>query len=163
MIGQLEPTFRTSRVNYLGISIRSEHGLFVLVATQVVREFDVLLDELHNDSTSITFSGAYVRADGHQRFLGRPTLAITWGHNKDHRPDLKQLLFILTVTEDGGVLIHFRAADGNTTDVTTHRNTWEMLCQLAGRRDFRYVADCELVSTDNLRYIDQHHGHAIGT
>ena len=136
-------------------------SLALAVATQVVREFDVSLDELHNDSTSITFSGAYVHAGGHQRFLGRPTLAITWGHNKDHRPDLKQLLFILTVTEDGGVPIHFRAADGNTTDVTTHRDTWEMLCQLAGRRDFLYVADCKLVSTDNLRYIDQHHGRFL--
>ena len=29
--------------------------------------------------------------------------AITWGHNKDHRPDLKQLLYILTVSDDGGV------------------------------------------------------------
>jgi hypothetical protein len=35
-------------------------------------------------------------------------LAITFGHNKDHRPDLKQLLFILTVSEDGGVPLHYR-------------------------------------------------------
>lgn len=136
-------------------------NLALAVATQVVREFDVSLDELHNDSTSISFLGAYVRADGRQRFLGRPTLAIVKGHNKDHRPDLKQLLFILTVTEDGGVPIHFRAADGNTQDVDTHRDTWDLLCQLAGRPDFLYVADCKLVSTRNLQHIDQHKGRFL--
>ena len=38
-----------------------------------------------------------------------------------------------------------------------------MLCQLVGRRDFLYVADCKLVSTDNLRYIDQHGGRFLST
>jgi len=137
-------------------------SLALAVAAQVVREFDVSMDELHNDSTSISFLGAYTHADG-RRFLGRPTLAITWGHNKDHRPDLKQLLFILTVTEDGGVPVHFRAADGNTSDVNTHRDTWELLCQLAGRCDFLYVADCKLASTGNMQYIDQHGGRFLST
>jgi transposase len=138
-------------------------SLALAVATQVVREFDLSLDELHNDSTSITLTGAYARADGRRRFLGRPTLAITWGHNKDHRPDLKQLLLILTIAEDGGVPVHFRAADGNTVDVDTHRDTWDLLCQLAGRRDFLYVADCKLASTGNLQYIDQHGGRFLST
>jgi transposase len=132
-------------------------SLALAVAMQVVREFQVSLDELHNDSTTITFTGAYTHADG-RRFLGEPTLTITWGHNKDHRPDLKQLLFILTVAQDGGVPMHFRAADGNTADVGTHRDTWELLCRLAGRRDFLYVADCKLASSGNMNYIADHHG-----
>jgi transposase len=132
-------------------------SLALAVAAQVVREFDVSVDELHNDSTTITFAGAYAQADG-RRFLGQPTLSITWGHNKDHRPDLKQLLFILTVAEDGGVPLHFRAADGNTPDVSTHRDTWELLCRLAGRNDFLYVADCKLASSGNMNYIAENHG-----
>lgn len=135
-------------------------SLALAVAATVVREFNVSLDELHNDSTTVSFVGAYVNADG-RRYLGRPTLAITWGHNKDHRPDLKQLLFILTVTEDGGVPIHFRAADGNTSDDVTHRQTWDLLCQLAGRCDFLYVADCKLATRENMQYIDQHGGKFI--
>jgi transposase len=130
------------------------------VAAHVVREFAVSLDELHNDSTTITFTGAYTRADG-RSYLGQPTLNITWGHNKDHRPDLKQLLFILTVAKDGGVPLHFRAADGNTADVGTHRDTWDMLCQLAGHRDFLYVADCKLASSGNMNHIAQHGGRFL--
>jgi transposase len=132
-------------------------SLALALATHVVREFQLSLDELHNDSTTVTLHGAYTRADG-RRFLGQPTLLITWGHNKDHRPDLKQLLFLLTVTNDGGVPVHFRAADGNTSDVSTHRDTWELLCQLAGRRDFLYVADCKLASSGNMNHIAQHGG-----
>ena len=80
-------------------------NLIIDVVTHVVREFDVSLDELHNDSTTVSFFGDYPDADGEQRFFGKDPPAITWGHNKDHRPDLKQLLYILTVSEDGDVPI----------------------------------------------------------
>jgi len=136
-------------------------SLVLAVATHVVQEFGVSLDELHNDSTTVSFCGAYSNATGQQRFLGRSTLAITFGHNKDHRPDLKQLLFILTVTADGGVPLHFRAESGNVTDDQTHRQTWELLCQLTGRRDFLYVADCKLATSDNMAYLHQRQGRFV--
>ncbi len=136
-------------------------SLVLAVAAHVVKEFDVSLDELHNDSTTVTFWGAYTRATAEQRYLGRPTLAITFGHNKDHRPDLKQLLFILTVTADGGLPLHFRAEHGNVTDDQTHRDTWDLLCQLTGRRDFLYVADCKLATSENMAYLHQHQGRFV--
>jgi len=76
-------------------------SLVLAVAAHVVRKFQISLDELHNDSTTISFFGAYSGFDQERRYLGRPTLAITFGHSKDHRPDLKQLLYLLTVTRDG--------------------------------------------------------------
>ena len=136
-------------------------SLVLAVATHVVKEFGVSLDELHNDSTTVTFCGAYTRADGQQRVFGRPTLAITFGHNKDHRPDLKQLLFILTVTADGGVPLHFRAESGNVADDQTHCDTWDLLCQLTGRRDFLYVADCKLATSENMAYLHQRQGRFV--
>ena len=79
-----------------------DKSLIISVVRHVIREFDLRLDELHNDSTTVTFQGAYTGAyqEGFRR--GIPTLGIKWGHNKDHRPDLKQLLYILTVTDDNG-------------------------------------------------------------
>jgi transposase len=136
-------------------------SMVLAVATHVVKEFEVSLDELHNDSTTITFCGAYTQADGLHRYLGRPTLAITFGHNKDHRPDLKQLLYILTVTADGGVPLCFRAASGNVTDDQTHCDTWNLLCQLTGRRDFLYVADCKLATGENMAYLHQRQGRFL--
>jgi transposase len=136
-------------------------SLVLAVATRAVKEFDISLDELHNDSTTVTFCGAYSQATAEQRYLGRPTLAITFGHNKDHRPDLKQLLFILTVTADGGVPLHFRAESGNVTDDQTHCDTWDLLCQLTGRRDFLYVADCKLATSENMAYLHQRQGRFV--
>lgn len=128
-------------------------SLLTEVVVQAVHEFGVNLDELHNDSTTVTFSGEYRgAAQGHPR-RGKHTLAITHGHNKDHRPDLKQLLWILTVSADGAVPVHYRAADGNTTDDRTHRHTWDTLHQLLGRADFLYVADSKLCTREALTYI----------
>jgi transposase len=128
-------------------------SLVLAIVGHVVKRFRVRLDELHNDSTTITFYGAYLNAAQERRYLGRPTLAVTFGHNKDHRPDLKQLLYILTVSRDGGVPVHFRVQSGNTTDDQTHRETWELLRQLTGRADFLYVADSKLATTENMKYL----------
>jgi transposase len=136
-------------------------SLVLRVAAHVVKEFGLRLDELHNDSTTVSFFGAYLNAALEKQVLGRPTLAITFGHSKDRRPDLKQLLFILTVTADGGVPLHFRAASGNVTDDVTHRDTWDLLCQLTGRRDFLYVADSKLATRENMAYLHQHQGRFI--
>jgi transposase len=131
------------------------------VAAHAVREFDVTLDELHNDSTTVTFSGAYENAERERTLRGRLRLAVTWGHNKDHRPDLKQLLYILTVSRDGAVPVHFRVESGNATDDRSHQATWDLLCKLTGRHDFLYVADCKLATAENMAHIHQHGGRFL--
>ena len=62
--------------------------------------------------------GAYKAADG-TPVAGTPAPAITFGHSKDHRPDLKQLVFILTVSADHAVPVIYRLASGNTSDDPT--------------------------------------------
>ena len=131
------------------------------VVRHVVKEFDVSLDELHNDSTTVSFYGAYEDASEEAKRGKQTRLAITFGHSKDHRPDLKQLLYILTVTDDGGVPLYFTTASGNVTDDTTHRDTWDLLRQLVGHADFLYVADCKLATRENLQYIHNQGGRFI--
>jgi transposase len=135
--------------------------LVLAVVRHVIREFGVRLDELHNDSTTISFFGAYPEAseEGSQR--GRPTPAVTYGHSKDHRPDLKQLLYVLTLSEDGGVPVYFATQSGNTTDDRTHQETWDLLRELVGHAEFLYVADCKLATMDNMSYIDRQGGRFI--
>jgi transposase len=128
-------------------------SLVLAVTRHVLKEFDLKLDQLHNDSTTLTFMGAYRGAFRGRTKRGKETLAIVFGKNKDHRPDLKQLLLVLTVSEDGGVPVHFTVLDGNTTDDQTHRQTWDFLFGLRGSPDFIYVADCKLASKDNMQYI----------
>jgi transposase len=116
--------------------------------------------DLHNDSTTITFHGDYESAENERTLRGRLRLAITHGH-KDHRPDLKQLLYILTVSRDGAVPVQFRVESGNATDDCSPQETWDLLCKLTGRRDFLYVADCKLATAGNMAHLHQHGGRFL--
>ena len=136
-------------------------NLVMDVVTHVVQEFDVELKQLHNDSTTVSFYGDYAAAQQERTVLGQLVPAITWGHSKARRPDLKQLLYILTVSDDGGVPLYFQTSSGNTVDDTTHQATWRVLAELVGRPDFVYVADCKLATTDNLNYIAARGGRFI--
>jgi transposase len=135
-------------------------SLLTRMVLDAVETFDIDLSRLHNDSTSIKLSGAYDTADGQERG-GKPTPAARYGFSKDHRPDLKQLVWMLTVTADGAVPITFRVADGNTADVTTHIATWDALVALTGRTDFLYTADSKLASFDNVAHIHARGGRFL--
>jgi transposase len=131
------------------------------ITQQVIKEFQLELSELHNDSTTVKFYGAYERFEKPVTRRGKKTVAIEHGHSKDHRPDLKQLLYILTISDDGGVPVYFTTNNGNTHDDQTHIPTWDLLRQLVGRADFLYVADCKLASAANLAHIDREGGRFI--
>jgi transposase len=135
-------------------------SLLTRLVLDAVETFDIDLTRLHNDSTSLQLSGAYEHADGHARG-GKPTPAVTHGFSKDHRPDLKQLVWILTVSADGAVPIAVRIADGNTTDAVTHIDTWDGLVALTGNPDFLYVADSKLATFDNAHHIHTRGGRFL--
>ena len=126
----------------------------------VIKEFQVDCSQLHNDSTSITVHGDYTAADGRAR-AGKPTVAATLGHSKDHRPDLKQFVLTLTVSADGAVPLAHRLLDGNTNDDQTHITTWDDLVALVGSPGFLYVADCKLATREQMSHIDSHHGRFL--
>ena len=135
--------------------------LIIAVVRHVIQEFAISLDELHNDSTTVSFYGAYDEAGQESEQRGRPTHAITWGHSKARRPDLKQLLYILTITSDGNVPVYFSSASGNTVDDRTHIGNWDLLHELIGHANFLYVADCKLASSENLSHIATRGGRFV--
>jgi transposase len=135
-------------------------ALLTDVVLAVGQAFALKFEELHNDSTTVSFCGAYRAAWG-RKIRGRTAPAITYGISKDHRPDLKQLLFILTTTNDGGIPVAFRCSDGNTSDSRTHIETWNTLRAVAGRADFLYVADSKLCSRENMDHIDRAGGRFV--
>ena len=135
-------------------------ALLTEVALAVAERFGVNFDECHNDSTTISFCGSYRGASG-RKIRARTAPVITYGHSKDHRPDLKQLLFILTMSADGNIPVAFRCTDGNASDSRTHIETWNTLRGVAGRSDFLYVADSKLCSRENMDYIDRAGGRFV--
>lgn len=135
-------------------------ALLTDVAVAVRRRFGVRFDQLHNDSTTVRFTGQYRQARG-RSIRGKRVPWITYGHSKDHRPDLKQLLWVLSSTRDGGIPVQFRCQDGNTNDTTTHIETWESLKAIVGRADFLYVADSKLCAWENLDHLHRHGGRLV--
>lgn len=135
-------------------------SLMTEIVVHAVSQFDLALSELHNDSTTVTFTGQYPAANG-TAVRGRATHRITRGVNKDYRADLKQLLFVLTTTADGSVPIWAHVDHGNKSDDVTHIGTWETLRKLSGTANFLYVADCKLCSTKNLAHIARQGGRFV--
>jgi transposase len=84
------------------------------VISQAIRQYALELTRLHTDATSLKVYGAYAR-DEHEEGPW-----VTYGYSRDHRPDLKQLLFGLTVTAEG-VPIWGHVTDGNQSDSTEQR------------------------------------------
>lgn len=134
--------------------------LLTEVAVALQRRFDVRFDEVHNDSTTVRFTGQYRQARG-RSIRGKRGPWITYGHSKDHRPDLKQLLVVLSSTRDGALPVQFRCQDGHTSDTTTHIQTWETLRAIVGRPDFLYVADSKLCAWENLDHLHRHGGRLV--
>ena len=127
------------------------HSMMTEAAAAAVRIHNLETDYVHNDSTSVTFSGRY---EGQSL----DAVHLEHGHNKDHRPDLKQIVFGLNITEDGHVPLSYQAYDGATADIATHQTNWDSLRTFLGKIDFTYIADCKLCSRENMQYIDQQGG-----
>jgi transposase len=126
-------------------------SLLTALVLRTVREFAIALGEMHQDTTTATLHGQYADQQPAEK-ADRPP-RITFGYNKDHRPDLKQLLYSITISADGGVPVHAKTYDGNTTDDSVHVDTWDFLCQIVGHPDFLYVADSKLCTRDNMNHI----------
>jgi transposase len=134
-------------------------SLLTAVVLATIRLFQLTLHEMHQDTTSLTFSGEYADQPPAEQ-TNRPA-RIARGHNKDHRPDLKQLLYNRTVTADGAVPIHCKIHDGNTADSKVHKKTWRELCAIVGSPDFLYVADSKLCDRKVMRLIAKRQGRFL--
>jgi transposase len=135
-------------------------ALLTEIVVAMAGAFGARFDELHNDSTTVKFTGQYRQAKG-RSLRGKRAPWITFGSSKDHRADLRQLLYVMTTSSDGGLPVQFRCSDGNTNDATTHIETWDALRKATGRTDFLYVADSKLCTYENMRYIDRHGGRLV--
>ena len=124
------------------------------LVTCFVRAFDLDLQRIHNDSTSIKAHGEYPGKT-------RSGVELKRGKSKDHRPDLKQLVFSLSLSADGAVPVHHKVYAGNRTDDTTHIETWNWIRKITPGPDFLYVADSKLCSDEQLSYLVGQGGRAI--
>jgi transposase len=99
----------------------------------------------HLDTTSFSLTGDYVPdSDEH-------AIAITHGYSKDHRPDLKQAILELMVSQDGGVPLLSKSWDGNVSDTQIFQERVQALIATFRESPSPHylVADAKLYNEDN--------------
>lgn len=136
-------------------ALASERGrsLFFRLALRIIKDFEIQTPRVHFDTTTVTFFGQYVTSRAEPR--------ITYGINKDHRPDLKQLLFGLNISSDGAVPLLHHVFSGNRTDDSVHVRNVDLLRTLLGTGEFVYVADSKLCTTKNLEHVSSYGGRFV--
>jgi transposase len=119
--------------------------LFSELALAVCAHEGIDLRFNHLDTTSFALTGEYIPDSDEQ------AITITHGHSKDHRPDLKQAVLELMVSQDGGVPFVSKSWDGNTSDTAIFQErAAALLTTFQHSPTPRYlVADSKLYNEDN--------------
>jgi transposase len=141
---------------------RSLDAIFEAGPTKIVTELGVrataafALDTTvpSYDTTSTSIWGDYLECEADSP---PPGSVITWGHSKDHRPDLKQFMTELLCV-DRGVPIFGRHLDGNSSDKTSNNVVLSRISSIMAKHGlgpgaFVYVADSAMVTEANLQAI----------
>ena len=117
----------------------SELALAVCEQERIERRFN------HLDTTSFSLTGDYLPDSDEQ------AIAITHGYSKDHRPELKQAILELMVSQDGGVPLMSKSWDGNASDTTIFQERAQaLMATFQGSPTPRYlVADAKLYTEEN--------------
>jgi len=125
------------------------HSFMSEASVAAIRVHDLETKRIHNDSTTVSFAGAYNHQSpeavqlkfGHNKDNQSPeAVQLKFGHNKDKRPDYKQIVFGLNITEDGHVPISYQAFDGNQADVSTMASLSQS-CQKTARKSVDFMND----------------------
>src|SRR4030095_2884262 len=85
--------------------------VFSAIALQALEVYAIPTPWWHQDTTTIALYGAY---EDEPQTPGAPRPA--YGHSKDSRDDLNQVLLSLGVSGDGGVPVRLGLRDGNRSD-----------------------------------------------
>ena len=125
--------------------------VFSAISLKALETYAVSTPWLHQDTTTISLYGAYECETPNPR---GPQPA--YGHNKDGRGDLKQVLLSLGVSGDGGLPLRMGLRDGNTNDSVDVRDAIEESLALGLDEVKGIVADSKAYSQRTLGLCLEH-------
>jgi len=136
--------------------------IFTAVAIKAAYKFQVEMDSIHLDGTSMSVEGEYKKEieerdetkqeTGENKLEIEPemkAIEIVYGYSRDKRPDLKQFIIDMIVTGDGDIPLYLKVDSGNVDDKSVFVErlkefkkqwTFEGIC----------VADSALYTAENL-------------
>jgi transposase len=124
--------------------------IFKEISMRAVSTFGLDCRHVHFDTTSRSVYGDY-------ETYGNDPFEITYGHSKDHRPDLKQFL-ISMLCVDRNVPVFGKIEDGNASDKSVNHDVLSeiskhMATHGLGTGAFIYIADSAAITKKNLEAI----------
>ena len=124
------------------------------IAANAVSVFGVNAKHVSFDTTSVSVHGDYDFYGNENH--GQP-FKITYGHSKDHRPDLKQFMISLLCV-DRTVPIFGKTEDGNGSDKVINNQILSNISRYMANHGieqgaFIYIADSALITPKNLSTI----------
>jgi len=128
--------------------------LFSEIALSVCQQEGIDLRFNCLDTTSFSLTGEYI-SDSDEHAI--EAVAVTYGYSKDHRPDLKQAVLELMVSQDGGVPFLSKSWDGNASDNAIFKErSAALLKEFAASSGPRYlIADSKLYTKKNAPNLAQ--------
>lgn len=101
--------------------------LFTAIAIKAAEKFQVEMNSIHLDGSSIYVHGEYKKDAqlrdevNEKRELNESSsemkaIEIVHGYSRDHRPDLKQFIIDMIVTGDGDIPLYLKIDSGNVDD-----------------------------------------------
>lgn len=129
-------------------------SLFSLVSGQAceLEKVDCTFESLDTTSHSLTGEYAFDDEDSDENII-----KITHGHSKAHRPDLKQVVQEIIVSQDGGIPLACKNWDGNSADTAIFKARSKALVDVFKKSTApKYlVADCKLYHKKNAEFLAQ--------
>ncbi len=146
--------------------IKGLDTIFLVIALNAAKKFNVSLSSSHLDSSSIHVHGEY-KSILPEVIFENPTapetekteesakkcpkqISITHGYSRDHRPDLKQFIIELICSGDGDIPIFLKSASGNQVDSSCFGQI-AVDYQKQIEVDSLIVADCALYTESNIK------------
>jgi transposase len=131
-----------------------EHGvtpLFAGIATDAMKKLGRQPKDAHLGSSTFHVHGGY--NSGQEEGA---VLHLTYGHSKDHRPDLPQAALQLIADHLSGIPLHMEVLNGNSSDSTAFRLTLETFsAQLKLTGVERIIADSKLYCQQTLEVLSE--------
>ena len=129
-------------------------SLFSLISHQACELENVDCQFKSLDTTSHSLTGEYAFDD---KDSDENVIKITHGYSKAHRPDLKQVVQEMIVSQDGGVPLACKNWDGNSADTAIFKTRSKALVEgfQKGVTPSYIIADCKMYHQENSKFLSQ--------
>jgi len=128
--------------------------LFSEIALAMTIEHDMINFHNHIDTTTFSLEGQYKKGILEKELSGPKQIKVTYGHSKDHRPDLKQVTLSMIMNSKAELPIFMEALDGNSSDKTSFHETIanfnSFKASINIEEPFNWIADSALYSKEKL-------------